>query len=198
MSDEQRAEGHDEPFVVHDKRKIDPETGEARVHPAPADPAGEQEPGSSADEAAAFTEIAMAELTADLQRVQAEYANYRKRVERDRSVARDSAVADVLTALLPVLDDLQRAREHDEFSGALKSMGEALEGVARRFGLETYGEVGEVFDPEIHEALMHTAEEGAGDSPMTVVTNVFQVGYRHAGRVLRPARVVVVDRAPEA
>ncbi len=199
MADEQGAERPDEqPFVVHDKRKIDPETGAPRA-------AGEQQGGepapdapTGADEAAAFTDIAIAELTADVQRIQAEYANYRKRVERDRTLARDGAIGEVLGALLPVLDDLQRAREHDEFAGALKAMGESVEAVARRFGLETYGDVGEEFDPAVHEALTHTTADDAGDAPVTVVTAVYQTGYRHAGRVLRPARVGVEDRAAGA
>lgn len=189
----------DQPFVVNDKRKIDPETGQARTHAeaAPEGAANAATDASGIDEAAAFTEIAMAELTADLQRVQAEYANYRKRVERDRAKSREDAIADVLIALLPVLDDMQRAKEHNEFSGALKSMGEAVEAVAKRFGLEVYGETGEEFDPAVHEALTHTTAEDAGDTPITVVANVYQVGYRHAGRVLRAARVGVQDRNPE-
>ena len=197
MTDEQREGQHDEPFVIRDNRKIDPETGEARgTEPAPS-PDDADSDTAAADAAAAFTEIAMAELTADLQRVHAEYANYRKRVERDRAKDREDAIGDVLAAMIPVLDDLQRAREHDEFTGALKAMGETLEGVARRFGLEAYGAIDDSFDPEVHEALMHTTDDDAGEHPVTVVTNVFQVGYRRGGRILRPARVVVVDRAAQ-
>jgi molecular chaperone GrpE len=132
------------------------------------------------------------ELTADLQRLSAEYANYRKRVERDRAVARDSAVAEVLTALLPVLDDFGRAREHDELNGAFKSVSDAVDGVVQRFGLETFGAVGEDFDPALHEAMTHQTTEESGDV-VTVVTAVYQSGFRHAGRVLRPARVAVED-----
>lgn len=193
---------HEEGFVFKDNRKVDPETGEVRQQAeegaeqsAPSEAASEP---NGVDEAMAFTEIAMAELTADLQRVHAEYANYRKRVERDRSVARDNAIEDVLIALLPVLDDMQRAREHNEFTGALKSLGEAIEAVAIRFGLETYGAIGEEFDPAVHEALTHTTDDDAGDHAVTLVSNVYQVGYRHAGRVLRPSRVGVQDRAPQA
>jgi len=193
---------HEEGFVFRDNRKVDPETGEVRAHAtegadqsAPSDGLAD---ANGIDEAAAFTEFAMAELTADLQRVQAEYANYRKRVERDRSLARDHAIADVLLALLPILDDMQRAREHNEFVGALKAMGEAVDSVATRFGLETYGVIGDVFDPAIHEALTHTVEDGVGADAVTIVENVYQVGFRHAGRVLRPARVGVQDRAPQA
>ena len=187
MADEHN---EDQPFVINDKRKIDPETGEARVEAA-AEAAASSE---ATDEAAAFTDIAISELTADLQRLQAEYANYRKRVDRDRSVARDNAVADVLNALLPVLDDLQRAREHNEFTGAFKAVGEAVESVVVKFGLETFGAIGEEFDPAVHEALTHSVAEDAGEHPTTVVSTVYQVGYRHAGRVLRAARVAVEDR----
>lgn len=187
------AESHeDQPFVVNDKRKIDPKTGEARTDAADAAASAE-----ATEEAAAFTDIAISELTADLQRLQAEYSNYRKRVERDRSLARDNAIGDVLNGLLPILDDLQRAREHNEFVGAFKAVGEALEAVANKFGLETFGAAGEEFDPAVHEALTHTSADDAGESPMTVVSQVYQVGYRHAGRVLRPARVGVEDRSAE-
>lgn len=188
----------DQPFVVNDKRKVDPETGQPRVNAeegaAQAAPSEAASGEPTIDEAAAFTEIAMAELTADLQRVQADYANYRKRVDRDRAKSREDAIADVLIALLPVLDDMARAREHNEFVGALKALGESVEAVAQRFGLETYGVAGEEFDPAVHEALTHTTDEDAGDNPVTIVANVYQVGYRHAGRVLRPARVGVQDR----
>ena len=190
MSDERN---EDQPFVVNDKRKIDPQTGEARTEAA-ADAAAS---AGATDEAAAFTDIAISELTADLQRLQAEYANYRKRVDRDRALSREHAIAEVLTALLPVLDDLQRARDHDELTGAFKAVGEAIETVASRFGLEVFGAIGEEFDPAVHEALTHTTADDSGESPVTIVSAVFQAGYRHAGRVVRPARVAVEDRAAE-
>lgn len=132
------------------------------------------------------------ELTADLQRLSADYANYRKRVERDRLVARDAAVADVLTALLPILDDFGRARDHDELTGGFKSVSDAVDGVVAKFGLEAFGAIGEDFDPAMHEALTHQTTDESGDV-VTVVTAVYQSGYRHAGRILRPARVAVDD-----
>jgi molecular chaperone GrpE len=188
---------NDEGFVFKDKRKVDPDTGEVRANAEEG--ADTSVPSTGADDVSADSEaligMEIATLREDVQRIQAEYANYRKRVERDRSVARDNAVADVLMALLPVLDDMQRAREHNEFTGALKALGESVEAVATRFGLEAYGVSGEGFDPAVHEALTHTTAEDAGDAPVTVVSNVYQVGYRHAGRVLRPARVGVEDRA---
>ena len=133
-----------------------------------------------------------AELTADLQRLQAEYANYRKRVERDRSVARDNAIAEVMAALLPLLDDFARADEHGELVGAFKSVSDNFDSVLQRFGVEKFAEVGEVFDPELHEALVHEPGEVEGPAA-TVISNVYQRGYRVDGRVLRPARVVVKD-----
>jgi len=183
-------------FTVTDKRRVDPETGAVR-EPAPS-PAG---PGAGIDDAAASVEAdvsaaeaALAELTADLQRVHAEYANYRKRVDRDREVARDTAVGTVLTALLPMLDDIGRAREHDELEGGFKSVGEALEAALAKFGLTTFGAVDEEFDPMRHEALTHTADE-AGEGPtVTVISAVYQPGYALGERVLRPARVAVTDR----
>ncbi|MEI6373288.1 MAG: nucleotide exchange factor GrpE [Actinomycetes bacterium] len=181
-------------FTVTDKRRIDPETGEVRAaSPAPADSDAQAEAELvEADVTAA--ELAVAELTADLQRVHAEYANYRKRVDRDREVSRDTATAGALTELLPILDDINRAREHDELEGAFRSVGEALEAVAARLGLTTFGAVGEEFDPTHHEALTHEADE-SGDAPtVTVVTAVYQSGYALGSRVLRPARVGVADQ----
>lgn len=139
------------------------------------------------------------ELTADLQRLSAEYANYRKRVERDRALARETAIGEVLAALLPLIDDFGRAREHGELNGAFKSVSDAFDAVTQRFGLEAFGSMGEDFDPAIHEALTHQTTDAEGDT-VTVVTNVYQVGFRHAGRVLRAARVGVEDvpARPEA
>ena len=167
----------------------DPESDpEAKAASAAADAAGD----AGADSLTPM-DLQMAELTADLQRLQAEYANYRKRVERDKGVARDSAVGEVLSAMLPLLDDFNRAREHDELVGAFKSVSDAFDAVVNRFGLEVYGQVGDEFDPMVHEAMSHTSADGEGPH-RTVVTTVFQSGFRHAGRVLRPARVAVEDQ----
>ena len=102
----------------------------------------------------------LAERTADLQRLQAEYANYRKRVERDRLAVREQALANVLTELLPVLDDIGRAREHGELTGGFKSVAESLEAATVKLGLNSYGENGDPFDPTLHEALMHSYSAG--------------------------------------
>ncbi len=130
----------------------------------------------------------VAVLTADLQRVHAEYSNYRKRVERDRELVRERAVESALVELLPILDDIGRARDHDELVGGFRSVGEALEAAVVRLGLTPFGVVGEPFDPTRHEALMREEREGVTEP--TVVT-ILQVGYEMGGRVVRPARVSV-------
>lgn len=172
---------------VTDRRRIDPQTYEVREQASPA-PSSSDEALIEADLTAADTKVA--ELTDDLRRVHAEYANYRKRVERDREAARDVTIGGVLTELLPILDDIERAREHGELEGAFKSVGEALEATCTKLGLEMYGVADEPFDPAIHEALTSETREGL-DGP--IVASVYQRGYRHAGRVLRPARVAVAD-----
>lgn len=149
---------------------------------------------SSDSDAAAAVDDQLGELTADLQRLQAEYSNYRKRVERDRALARETAIGEVLNALLPVLDDFGRAREHGELNGAFKSVSDAVDAIVSRFGLEVFGAIGEDFDPAVHEALTHQTADVDG-ATTTVVTAIYQVGFRHAGRVLRPARVGVEDIA---
>ncbi|MBW8481997.1 nucleotide exchange factor GrpE [Actinomadura parmotrematis] len=177
--------------VIRDNRRIDPLTGEVRdaaATPPPASPAGEA-PAADGGEAAELTQR-LAERTADLQRLQAEYANYRKRVERDKGQLREHAVGSVLNDLLPILDDLGRAREHGELTGGFKSVGEALEATTGKLGLERFGEVGEPFDPNVHEALMHSYSP---DVTETSVVNVLQPGYRIGERILRPARVAVAE-----
>jgi molecular chaperone GrpE len=134
------------------------------------------------------------ERLADLQRLQAEYVNYRRRVERDRDVARDLAVAGVLEALLPVLDDVHLARQHGDLeSGPFAAIAEKLEATLGRLGLSRYGEPGETFDPTVHEALMHTQAELAEGTTEPTVVQVLQPGYRIGERVLRAARVAVAD-----
>ena len=134
----------------------------------------------------------VATLTSDLQRLQAEYANYRKRVERDRAVAHESAVGAVLTELLSLLDDIDRAEQHGELTGGFKAVAEQLNSVVTRIGLEKYGTEGEAFDPQIHEALMH---DESADVTEPTATKILQKGYKYKERVLRPARVAVTDPA---
>lgn len=185
MSEFEQDPGAEEGVRVTDKRRIDPDTYEVREQAGDTQtqPAAASAPPPEAD-------AKLAELTADLQRVTAEYANYRKRVDRDREAMNDLAVAGVVTELLPVLDDLGRAKEHGEYAGALKSVGDQLEALTGRLGLEAYGEVGEAFDPVVHEAMTH--ETGA-DHEHPQVSMVFAVGYKFRGRVLRPARVGVAE-----
>lgn len=148
---------------------------------------GAEEPAAAPDLRAAEQ---LAERTADLQRVTAEYANYRKRVERDRVAVRDQALANVLSALLPVLDDIGRAREHGELVGGFRSVAESLEGAVAKLGLDSFGENGEPFDPNVHEALMHSY---SADVTEPTCVQILQPGYRVGDRILRPARVAVAE-----
>jgi molecular chaperone GrpE len=191
--------------VVRDRRRIDPQTGQVRdsAAGAPATPTTqaddtqlgtEAQPAQAADGDTATENEMAAELLADLQRLQAEYVNYRKRVERDRDVARDLAVAGVLEALMPVLDDVQLAREHGDLdTGPFAAIADKLEAALGRFGLQRFGAVGEPFDPAVHEALMHTHGELDDGVEVTTVTQVMQPGYKAGERLLRAARVAVAD-----
>jgi molecular chaperone GrpE len=209
------------PPVVRDKRRIDPTTGGLRPEVNPdsgqvATGTGQTDTaagtgqtdtaagtgqtgtaaGTTAGPAAPSPESAhaqLAERTADLQRLQAEYANYRKRVERDRDAVRELAVIGVLTGLLPVLDDIARARQHGEVVGGFKVVAESLEATLNKLGLQAFGAEGEPFDPNIHEALMH--EYSAEVSEATCVA-VLQPGYRVGERIVRPVRVKVAEPEP--
>ena len=136
----------------------------------------------------------VATLTSDLQRLQAEYANYRKRVERDRSLAHEMAIGAVLTELLALLDDVDRAEQHGELSGGFKAVADQLNSIVTRIGLEKYGTEGEAFDPQIHEALMH---DTSADVAVPTASKILQPGYKFKERILRPARVSVTDPAGE-
>ena len=148
-----------------------------------AAPAGQKQSGA---------EARLAERTADLQRLQAEYANYRKRVDRDRAAVREQAVATVLTGLLPVLDAIDQAREHGELSGGFKSVADSLQSAVGKLGLVAYGEKGDLFDPKIHEALSATYSP---DVTEDTCVEIFQPGYKVGDRILRPARVAVAEPA---
>jgi molecular chaperone GrpE len=172
--------------------------------PAAPDQAGVTETASVADPVSVLQTALSDELDAarsladerlaDLQRLQAEYVNYRRRVERDRAVAREAAVAGVLEALLPVLDDIHLARQHGDLeSGPFAAIADKLEATLGRFGLSRFGEPGETFDPTVHEALMHTEAELAEGTTATTVVQVLQPGYKSGERVLRAARVAVAD-----
>ena len=177
MVDEEREH---EGVRVHDRRRIDPETYEVRE---PAEPAPSPTEAEVADD-----DAKVAELTDDLRRVHAEYANYRKRIDRDREVNHQIAIGVVFAELLPILDDVERAREHDELTGAFKTFGEKLEATLNKLGLEKFGAAQDPFDPNLHEALSSIEAEGVAEP--TVIA-VFQQGYRQGDRILRPARVSV-------
>ena len=205
MSDhEQRpAEGGEERVVVRDRRRIDPETGEVRpvAEEVPADEAGAAEGGrhAAAEDPAeivgeARLQAQLDERTAALQRLQAEYANYRKRVDRDREGVIAGAKASVVNELLGVLDDVERAAAHGDLTGAFKSVADKLIATVQRVGLEPFGHEREPFDPAVHEAVQHsTSPEVSGPT----VTAVLRRGYRFGERVLRPALVAVTDHEPE-
>lgn len=181
------SEGHaDEPVTVTDKRRIDPRTGEVRESsgPAPSGPAPEGSAPAGGDQT-----DKVAELTADLQRVQADFANYRKRALRDQQVAGERAKAVVVSQLLTVLDDLERARTHGDLdTGPLKSVADKLTAALTGLGLSAFGAEGDEFDPSLHEAVQH---EGEGSKP--VIGTVMRQGYRLGEQVLRHALVGVVD-----
>ena len=205
---ENQGRGPEEPVVVRDRRRVDPQTGQVRP-PGPAHAAPEPEEatvehaGPSLGESivddsvtvVSDVEKELAERTADLQRLQAEYANYRKRVERDREAVVIGAKATVVNDLLPLLDDLERAEQHGDLTGAFKAVGDKLISGLQRAGLESFGAEGEPFDPSVHEAVQHnTSPDVAGPT----VTVVMRRGYRFGDRVLRAALVGVTDHEPGA
>lgn len=179
-------ENNPEQVTITDKRRIDPETGEVRHVPPGATPGGVPDAfaGETPEEAGKA-----AELLGDLQRVQADFANYRKRALRDQQAAADRAKASVVTQLLGVLDDLDRARKHGDLeAGPLKSVADKLDSALSGLGLTAFGTEGEDFDPVLHEAVQH---EGDGSRP--VIGTVMRQGYKLGESVLRHALVGVVD-----
>ncbi|MDO5052226.1 MAG: nucleotide exchange factor GrpE [Pseudoclavibacter sp.] len=207
-------EHHDdgEEPLVNDKRRIDPETGEIR-RPGPSDPedgAGEAEGGTPVIDEAELAEL-LAQASAgtvpdeepvsvdaelaeqrlrDLQRINAEYANYRRRTEQERAEAQEVHTAAVLRELLPVLDDLDRAEQHGDLpeDGPLGVIAAKLRGVLGRLGLSPYGEAGEAFDPKVHEAIARLPEpEADGET----IADVVERGYTVGERVVRVAKVAV-------
>ncbi|MGW7277916.1 nucleotide exchange factor GrpE [Streptomyces sp. NPDC054844] len=167
---------------------------------APSSEEGAAPAGDASENAGLVAQLdqvrtALNERTADLQRLQAEYQNYRRRVERDRVAVKEVAVANLLSELLPVVDDIGRAREHGELVGGFKSVAESLETVIAKMGLQQFGKEGEPFDPTIHEALMHSY---APDVTETTCVAILQPGYRIGERTIRPARVAVAEPQPGA
>ena len=190
----------EEPQIrVTNKRKIGRDAAaaeQAAAAPGGADPAVDpavvgHEPAIEPGDVPMVEASLLDERTADLQRLQAEYANYRRRAERDRLAAGELATGRVLAELLPVLDDLDRARAHGDLeAGPLKSVADKLDATVTKLGLAKFGEVGDLFDPAQHEAVMH-GESEAVDVP--TCTQILRPGYRHNERLLRPAMVAVSD-----
>ncbi|MER6449432.1 nucleotide exchange factor GrpE [Streptomyces venezuelae] len=186
-----------------DEKPEVPDAGQDDAEPKAADSAKEEAAapaGDASQDVALLAQLdqartALSERTADLQRLQAEYQNYRRRVERDRITVKEIAVASLLTELLPTLDDIGRAREHGELVGGFKSVAESLETVAAKMGLQQFGKEGEPFDPTIHEALMHSY---APDITEDTCVAILQPGYRIGERTIRPARVAVAEPQPGA
>lgn len=190
-----------ERIMFKNNRRIDPETGQARVPAetvAEADErAGHTAPiGDSAEAAGiAAAQAEAAERTADLQRLTAEYANYRKRVERDKQAARELGEAKVITELLAICDDLDRAAEHGDLTGGFKTVADKFTGILQNLGLERYGAENDPFDPAVHEAVQFAT---APDVTEQVIGSVMRVGYQLGGRVLRAAVVAVTGPEEES
>jgi molecular chaperone GrpE len=203
-------QGGEEPrVVIRDKRRIDPTSGEVRV-PAGEQPAGTppggrgeqmseqhtpgatQAPAQSGDGDLASQ---LAERTEDLQRVSAEYANYRRRVDRDRSLAADQAAERFAAQLFPIVDDIERARDHGDLTGAFKVVADRVLGLLEGLGATPFGTNGDPFDPSLHEAVMH---DTSPEVDYSMVTTVLRQGYRRGDRVLRTAMVAVTDPAGPA
>ena len=190
--------------VIRDKRRIDPTSGTVRVpageQPAGArpgvDPAEEQMSEQQAADGAQPTVVdddlssRLAERTEDLQRVTAEYANYRRRVDRDRQLVVDQAAERFATQLFPIVDDIERARDHGDLTGAFKVVADRVLGLLDGLGVEAFGVAGDAFDPALHEAVIH---DTSAEVQVPTATTVLRQGFRRGDRVLRTAMVAVTD-----
>src|SRR3954451_21401310 len=197
-------QGGEEPrVVIRDKRRIDPTSGEVRApageQPAGAPPTGRGEQMSEHETPVATQPAAtqdgdlsgqLAERTEDLQRVTAEYANYRRRVDRDRSLVVDQAAERFALQLFPIVDDIERARDHGDLTGAFKVVAERVVGLLDGLGVEAFGVAGDPFDPSLHEAVIH---DTSSEVTVPTATTVLRQGFRRGDRVLRTAMVAVTD-----
>ena len=194
-----------DPHAEQNAEQPDPGVQDAGVQDVPTEAGSGDAPGPGAegmadespndlvaDLAAAQTRVAA--LTDDLKRLQAEYVNYKRRVDRDRELVKQNATFSVLSAMLPVLDDLDRAREHGELEGGFKAVADSLERIVAAHGLVKFGAPGDEFDPRFHEALMHAH---SAEVTTTTCQNIVSAGYMIGERVVRPAKVTVVDPEPE-
>ncbi len=188
------AESAEKPFHFTDKRKVTPE---GVIRPGTSTPEADLLAGldfepsgeASGDAALLAAKSEAAEHLDALQRERASFTNYRKRSLRDQEAARTRGIEDVLTTLLPVLDDIDRARSHGELSGPFAAISDKLDAALGKFGIVRYGLVGEEFDPTVHDALMHQADP---EATTTTVNIVIEPGYRIGERIVRAARVSVV------
>jgi len=201
--------GEEQPrVVIRDKRRIDPTTGEVRApageqpagappgptvageqmseHDMPVDDQPQQAPSAGGDDLSAQ----LAERTEDLQRVTAEYANYRRRVDRDRTLVVDQAAERFATGLFPIVDDIERARDHGDLTGAFKLVADRILGLLDGLGVETFGAAGDAFDPSLHEAVMH---DTSAEVAVPTATTVLRQGFHRGDRVLRTAMVAVTE-----
>ena len=201
--------GEEQPrVVIRDKRRIDPITGEVRA-PAGEQPAGappgptvageqmseyetpvddqpQQVPSAGGDDLSSQ----LAERTEDLQRVTAEYANYRRRVDRDRTLVVDQAAERFALQLFPIVDDIERARDHGDLTGAFKVVADRVLGLLDGLGVTAFGAAGDPFDPSLHEAVLH---DTSPDVSVPTATTVLRQGFRRSDRVLRTAMVGVSE-----
>ena len=190
----------EEPVVITDKRKVDrpsdrkPDDQVASAPGSGAEAVGGP-PATETGQVPMVEAALLAERTSDLQRLQAEYANYRRRADRERQLAGEVAIGRVLTDFLPVLDNLDRARAHGDLTGGLKAVADQLDGIFAKLGLVAFGEVGDRFDPAVHEAVMHDESDAVAEP---TCTTVMRPGYKHNDRLLRPAMVGVSDPAGPA
>ena len=200
--------------VIRDKRRIDPVTGEVRV-PAGEQPAGTRPAPPTSDQAAPGEQMSehetpvvdeaapvqpvsgggdltqeLAERTDDLKRVTAEYANYRRRVDRDRSLVVDQAAERFALQLFPIVDDIERARDHGDLTGAFKVVADRVLGLLDGLGVTAFGIAGDPFDPSLHEAVIH---DTSSEVSVPTATTVLRQGFRRGDRVLRTAMVAVTD-----
>ncbi|RBY76644.1 nucleotide exchange factor GrpE [Blastococcus sp. TF02-09] len=201
--------GEEQPrVVIRDKRRIDPNSGEVRApageqpagappgptlageqmseHEMPVDDQPQQVPSAGGDDLSSQ----LAERTEDLQRVTAEYANYRRRVDRDRTLVVDQAAERFAANLFPIVDDIERARDHGDLTGAFKVVADRVLGLLDGLGVEAFGAAGDAFDPSLHEAVMH---DTSADVVVPTATTVLRQGFRRGDRVLRTAMVAVTE-----
>ncbi len=169
----------------------DESTEEESAADEAADPSPDPVEAPEEETAEPTVEQQLAERTADLQRLQAEYVNYKRRVDRDRTAARTIGEVSVLRSLLTVLDDIGRAEEHGQLEGGFKAVADALQQAVKSHQLEAFGAPGDVFDPRLHEALFHAGE--SPDVKETTIQSVVRTGYRVGDDVIRHAQVGVVD-----